>query len=65
MGAATVSKAYEGFQLLTYDYDGIHNSRKTIPSAMFTSILAVIAVYVLVAFGATMLVGAERRLLAG
>lgn len=59
IGAASVFMAYEGFQLLSYDYDEIEDAAKTVPRAMLTAIASVIVIYLLVTFGATMLVGAE------
>ncbi len=59
-GAASVFMAYEGFQLLTYDYDDIASPRKTLPRAVISAIGVVIAVYVLVALGTAMLVGADQ-----
>ncbi|MCB0661640.1 MAG: amino acid permease [Saprospiraceae bacterium] len=59
MGAATIFMAYEGFQLLSYDYEDIENAEKTLPRAMMTAVIAVIAIYVMVSLGATMLVGAK------
>jgi amino acid transporter len=59
-GAASVFMAYEGFQLLTYDYEDIDNPRRTLPRAVLSAILVVIAVYILVALGTTMLVGADQ-----
>ena len=59
VGAATIFMAYEGFQLLSYDYEDIKNPQKTLPRATISAVIAVIAIYVLVAFGATMLVGAK------
>jgi amino acid transporter len=59
LGAASVFMAYEGFQLLTYDYDDIRNAKKVLPRAMLTAVVAVIFVYVVVTLGAAMLVGAE------
>jgi len=58
-GASSVFMAYEGFQLLTYDYEDIENPRKTLPRAVLSAIVVVIAVYVLVTLGTTMLVGAD------
>lgn len=58
-GAAIIFMAYEGFQLLSYDYSDIHNPKKTLPRATIIAVLSVIIIYVLVAVGATMLVGAE------
>jgi amino acid transporter len=59
IGAATIFMAYEGFQLLSYDYDDIDQPQKTLPRATFLAIISVIAVYILVALGATMIVGAD------
>jgi amino acid transporter len=59
-GAASVFMAYEGFQLLTYDYDDIESPRRTLPRAVLSAIVVVIAVYVLVTLGVTMLVGADQ-----
>ncbi|MCB9284557.1 MAG: amino acid permease [Lewinellaceae bacterium] len=59
VGAATIFMAYEGFQLLSYDYEDIKNPQRNLPRATLTAVIAVIAVYVLVTFGATMLVGAQ------
>jgi amino acid transporter len=51
--------AYEGFQLLTYDYDDIRDPHRTLPRAIFLSIPLVIVVYMAVAVGTPMLVGAD------
>lgn len=59
VGAATIFMAYEGFQLLSYDYEDIKNPTKTLPRATISAVIAVICIYILVALGATMLVGAE------
>ena len=59
IGAATIFIAYEGFQLLSYDYKDIKNPEKTLPKATISAVFAVICIYILVALGATMLVGAE------
>ena len=59
IGAATIFMAYEGFQLLYYDYNEIENPEKTLPRATIISVISVILIYVLVALGASMLVGAE------
>ncbi|WP_439881049.1 APC family permease [Pontibacter sp. MBLB2868] len=58
IGAATIFMAYEGFQLLSYDYDDINNPKKTLPKATISAVIAVIFIYILVALGAAMLVGA-------
>ncbi len=57
IGAATIFVAYQGFELLTYDYDDIHRPKRTLPRAMLPAIGAAIAVYVSVGIGAAMLVG--------
>ncbi len=59
-GAASVFIAYEGFQLLTYDYDEIRDPDRTLPRVVLSSILVVIGVYVVVALGVVMLVGADQ-----
>jgi amino acid transporter len=59
IGAATIFMAYEGFQLLSYDYEDIKNPTKTLPRATISAVIAVIFIYILVALGSTMLVGAD------
>ncbi len=59
IGAATIFIAFEGFQLLSYDYNDIKNPEKTLPKATISAVFSVIFIYILVALGATMLVGAE------
>ena len=59
-GAASIFMAYEGFQLLTYDYEDIITPQKTLPRAVLTAIVVVIIVYILVALGTTMLIGADQ-----
>lgn len=59
-GAASVFMAYEGFQLLTYDYDDIITPRKTLPRAVLSAIVVVVIVYVIVALGTAMLIGADQ-----
>lgn len=58
IGAASVFMAYEGFQLLTYDYEDIRDPKRTLPRASLTAVVMVMATYVVVALGASMLVGA-------
>ena len=50
-GAASVFMAYEGFQLLTYDYEDIDNPKRTLPRAVLSAIIVVILIYVMVALG--------------
>lgn len=59
VGAATVFMAYEGFQLLAYDYDDMEDGREMIGKAMLGAIAATIVVYVLVTLGTGMLVGGD------
>jgi amino acid transporter len=59
VGAAAIFMAYEGFQLLTYDYDDINDPDRTLPRAVLSAVVAVIVIYIVVALGATMLVGAD------
>ena len=59
-GAASVFMAYEGFQLLSYDYKDIDNPQKTLPRAVLSAIAVVIVVYVIVALGTVMPIGADQ-----
>ena len=40
--------AYEGFQLLTYDYKDIDTPKKTLPRAVLSAIVVVIVVYIFI-----------------
>lgn len=59
-GGASVFMAYEGFQLVTYDFEDIENPQKTLPRAVLSAIVVVIVVYVVVALGVTTLIGADQ-----
>ena len=59
VGAGTVFMAYEGFQLLAYDYCELEDRKRLISRAMTWAILTAIAVYIAVSLGAVMLVGAD------
>ena len=59
-GAAAVFMAYEGFQLLTYDYTDIDTPKKILPRAVISAIIVVILVYILVTIGTAMLIGADE-----
>lgn len=59
-GAASVFMAYEGFQLLTYDYEDIETPQKTLPRAVLSAIFVVVAVYIVVAIGTAMLIGSDQ-----
>lgn len=60
VGAATVFIAYEGFQLLAYDYEAMKDRKALIKKVMPVAIITSTVVYMLVAVGATMLVGADK-----
>jgi amino acid transporter len=60
LGAAVVFMAYEGFQLLTYDYEDIRDADTTLPRAAISAVVAVILVYVVVTIGSASLVGAAK-----
>lgn len=62
LGAASIFMAYEGFQLLTYDYEDIRSPETTLRRATMSAIVAVIGVYVIVALGAVSLVGADAMI---
>jgi len=51
--------AYEGFQLLAYDYDDIAAPGVTLPRAVLSAIVVVAAIYVAVTLGIPMLIGAD------
>ncbi len=59
VGTGVVFMAYEGFQLLSYDYDEMKDAPRTIAVAMPLAIGVTTAVYILVALGAGMLAGAD------
>ncbi len=56
LGAAVIFVAYEGFELLAYDYDDLAEPRRTLPRALYLSVAVVALVYVAVTVGAQMLV---------
>ena len=56
VGAASIFVAYEGFELLSYDYDDIDQPDRTLPRALYLSVAAVVAIYVIVTLGSQMLV---------
>ncbi|MGD8331599.1 MAG: APC family permease, partial [Acidobacteriota bacterium] len=59
-GAASVFMAYEGFQLLAYDYEDIDRPDTTLPRAVLSAVVFVTLVYVVVALGTAMMIGADR-----
>lgn len=60
VGTGVVFMAYEGFQLLSYDYDEMRDAPRTIAIAMPLAIVVTSIVYILVALGAGMLAGASE-----
>ncbi|MDJ0322195.1 APC family permease [Cryobacterium sp. PH31-AA6] len=56
VASASIFVAYEGFELLSYDYDDLVKPRWTLPRALFLSVAIVTLVYVLVTIGSQMLV---------
>ncbi len=56
LGAAVIFVAYEGFELLPYDYDDIADPRRTLPRALYLSVAVVVVVYVAVTLASQMLV---------
>ncbi|MDX1671576.1 MAG: APC family permease [Balneolaceae bacterium] len=50
IAGALVFVAYEGFQLLTYDYEDIADHERNLPKAIYISIPVVIALYMLISF---------------
>lgn len=59
IGAGTVFMAYEGFQLLAYDYDEMADAETLLPKVMPASIITALVIYIAVALGTPMLIGAE------
>lgn len=60
LGMGVVFMAYEGFQLLSYDYDEMRDAPRTIAVAMPAAIIVTTLTYVMVSLGATMLAGASE-----
>ncbi|MFD1095867.1 APC family permease [Salegentibacter chungangensis] len=58
IGAASIFMAYEGFQLLTYEYKEIRKPKKILKPTIMLALLFVILIYIAVAIGAVMLAGA-------
>ena len=55
LGAAVIFVAYEGFELVPYDYDDIFEPRRTVPRALYLSVAVVVLVYVAVTIASQML----------
>lgn len=58
IGAAVIFISYEGFQLLAYEYDDLVNPKKYFVPVLVSASIFVIATYVAVTLGATMILGA-------
>lgn len=58
-GAASVFMAYEGFQLLTYDYDDIEQPERNLRRATLSAVAVVVVVYIAVTIGVPMIIGAD------
>jgi len=56
LGASLIFVAYEGFELLPYDYDDLERPRRTLPRALYISVALVALVYVAVTLASQMLV---------
>jgi len=55
LGASVIFVAYEGFELVPYDYDDISEPRRTVPLALYISVGVVTLVYVAVTLASQML----------
>ncbi len=56
LGASVIFVAYEGFELLPYDFDDIERPRVTLPRALYLSVGVVALVYVAVTLASQMLI---------
>ncbi len=63
LGAAVIFVAYEGFELLPYDYDDLVEPRLTLPRALYISVGVVVLVYVAVTLASQMLIS-DRTIIA-
>ncbi|WP_224482913.1 APC family permease [Robertkochia aurantiaca] len=61
-GGAAIFMAFEGFQLLSYEYDKIKEPGKYFMPVLLLAVTFVILVYILVALGATFLGGAANMI---
>lgn len=58
VGGAAIFMAYEGFQLLTYEYEKIDKPKKIFVPTLLSAVIFVIVTYIIVTLGATMAGGA-------
>lgn len=59
IGAGAIFMAYEGFQLLSYDYDQIRNPKRNLRAGVYIAIVSVTAIYIAATLGSQSLVGSE------
>ena len=55
IGGAAIFMAYEGFQLLSYEYDRIKEAKKYFMPTLLSAVVFVVLLYIVVALGATVL----------
>lgn len=60
IGAASVFMAYEGFELLAYDYDEMKDRKRLIRRVMPLAVVTAMVVYVAIALAVPMLVSTEK-----
>ena len=58
IGGAAIFMAYEGFQLLSYEYDRIKEAKKYFMPTLMSAVVFVVLLYIVVALGAAVLGGA-------
>lgn len=58
IGGAAIFMGYEGFQLVTYEYDKIKNPKKIFMPTLLSAVIFVVITYILVGLGAPMTTGA-------
>ncbi len=59
IGGGAIFMGYEGFQLLSYEYDRIKNPSKNFMPVMLSAVIFVVVLYIIVALGATFIAGAS------
>lgn len=57
VATTSIFVAYEGFELLSYDFDDIYKPYRTLPRALYLSVAVVALIYIIVTVGSQMLVG--------
>lgn len=61
-GAAAIFVSYEGFQLLTYEYDQVEKAKTRFLPVLTGSAIVVVLIYIGVALGSVMLIGASASI---